>query len=72
MNSRISGNDSRVLRPDMAAVEVGGNPAGLAKIGSLVESAAFYPYLSGRENLKVVADLAGVPHARLSPREISA
>jgi ABC-type multidrug transport system ATPase subunit len=40
-----------------------GDPAGLAKIGALVDSAAFYPYLSGRENLHVVADLAGISHA---------
>src|SRR5690349_21562186 len=42
-----------------------GDPAGLARIGSLIESAAFYPYLSGRENLKVVADLARVNHKRV-------
>ena len=42
-----------------------GNPAGLAKIGSLVEAPGFYPYLSGRENLKVVADFAGVNHKRV-------
>src|ERR1700737_1320746 len=43
------------------------DPVGLAKIGALVDSAAFYPYLSGRENLHVVADLAGVPHSRVDP-----
>jgi len=42
-----------------------GDPAGLARVGSLVESAALYPYLSGRENLKVVADLARIPHSRI-------
>ena len=42
-----------------------GDPAGLRLIGSLVESPAFYPYLSGRENLKVMADYAGVPHSRI-------
>jgi hypothetical protein len=36
-------------------------------VGSLVESAALYPYLSDRENLKVVADLAGVPQSRIDP-----
>jgi ABC-2 type transport system ATP-binding protein len=44
-----------------------GDPAGLAKIGALVDSAAFYPYLSGRENLRVVADQAGVSHSRVDP-----
>ncbi len=43
-----------------------GNPAGLAKIGSLVEAPGFYPYLSGRENLKVVADYAGISHKRVA------
>jgi ABC-2 type transport system ATP-binding protein len=42
-----------------------GDPAGLAKIGCLIEGAAFYPYLSGRENLRVVADLASVSQRRV-------
>ena len=42
-----------------------GDPEGLARIGSLIESPGFYPYLSGRENLRVVADLAGVPIKRV-------
>ncbi len=44
-----------------------GDPAGLAQIGSLVESPAFYPHLSGRENLPVVATYAGVPQSRVDP-----
>ena len=42
-----------------------GDPEGLRRIGSLVESPAFYPYLSGRQNLKVVADYAGLPYSRI-------
>jgi ABC-2 type transport system ATP-binding protein len=42
-----------------------GDPAGLAKIGSLVEAPGFYPYLSGRENLRVVADFAGIAQRRV-------
>jgi ABC-type multidrug transport system ATPase subunit len=42
-----------------------GSPAGLARVGALVENPAFYPYLSGRENLSVVARYAGVPHAHI-------
>src|SRR5262249_49883828 len=42
-----------------------GEPAGLARTGSLVESPGFYPFLSGRENLRVVADLADIPHRRV-------
>ena len=30
-----------------------GDPAALARTGSLVEGPAFYPYLSGRDNLRV-------------------
>src|SRR2546423_15694983 len=41
-----------------------GDPKGLARIGSLIESPGFYPYLSGRENLRVVADLASVSQRR--------
>jgi ABC-2 type transport system ATP-binding protein len=40
-----------------------GQPEGLRRVGSLVEAPAFYPYLTGRENLKVVADYAGVPYS---------
>ena len=42
-----------------------GDPAGLAGVGALVEGTAFYPYLSGRENLRVLADYAGVPFSRV-------
>ena len=42
-----------------------GDPKGLARIGSLIESPGFYPYLSGRENLRVVADLASVRQKRV-------
>ncbi len=42
-----------------------GSPEGLANIGALVEGFGFYPYLSGRRNLQVVARYAGVPAARV-------
>jgi ABC-2 type transport system ATP-binding protein len=58
-----------LIRPSSGSAVVAGHapgdPAGLAKIGSLVEAPGFYPYLSGRENLKVVADYAGVSHKRV-------
>ena len=38
-----------------------GDPEGLARIGAIVEEPAFYPYLSGRDNLRVVARLARPP-----------
>jgi ABC-2 type transport system ATP-binding protein len=42
-----------------------GAPSGLARVGALVEAPAFYPYLSGRDNLRVLAGHAGVPPARI-------
>ncbi len=44
-----------------------GHPVGLARVGSLVEGPAFYPYLSGRDNLWVVARYAGVPDRAVWP-----
>ncbi|MFI9386122.1 ABC transporter ATP-binding protein [Kutzneria sp. NPDC052558] len=43
-------------------------PAALARIGSLVEEPAFYPWLSGRRNLEVILD-AGAPVARHAVRD---
>lgn len=37
--------------------------SGLFGVGALVETPAFYPYLSGRKNLELAARLSGVPHA---------
>jgi ABC-type multidrug transport system ATPase subunit len=42
-----------------------GSPEGLAGIGALVEAPAFYPYLSGRDNLRVLARYAGVSEDRV-------
>jgi ABC-type multidrug transport system ATPase subunit len=42
-----------------------GSPEGLARIGALIETPAFYPFLSGRDNLRVLARHAGVPEARI-------
>src|SRR5467141_2942817 len=42
-----------------------GSPQGLARIGALVENPAFYPYLSGRDNMSVIARYAGVPRAHI-------
>ena len=58
-----------LVRPDSGSAIVAGHapgtPAGLARIGSMIENAAFYPYLSGRRNLMVVADCAGLSHRRI-------
>jgi ABC-type multidrug transport system ATPase subunit len=42
-----------------------GAPHGLSRIGALVEAPAFYPYLSGRDNLRVLARYAGVSEDRV-------
>jgi len=43
-----------------------GEPGGLARIGAIVETPAFYPYLTGWDNLKVIADYCRVPDARIA------
>lgn len=42
-----------------------GAPAALTRIGALVESPAFYPHLSARDNLAVMARHAGVSPSRV-------
>ena len=37
-----------------------GSPATLSRVGALVEGPGFYPYLSGRENLRVLARYASL------------
>lgn len=44
-----------------------GSPQALARIGSLVETPAFYPYLSGSDNLKVLARHGGVSYDLIDP-----
>jgi ABC-type multidrug transport system ATPase subunit len=42
-----------------------GSPDGLSRIGAMIEAPAFYPFLSGRDNLRVLAKHAGVPETRI-------
>ena len=44
-----------------------GDPEGLRRLGAMVETPAFYPYLSGRDNLRVLARHAGVDEGRIEP-----
>src|SRR5580692_3798078 len=39
----------------------------LGKVGALIESPAFYPQLSGRDNLKALAQLGRLPLAAVDP-----
>jgi ABC-type multidrug transport system ATPase subunit len=58
-----------LTRPTSGTARITGQPLGssrsLARVGCLIESPAFYPYLTGRDNLQVVADYAGVPRSRV-------
>ncbi len=44
-----------------------GSPAGLAGTGALIETPSFYPFLSGRDNLRVLARHAGVAETQVEP-----
>lgn len=58
-----------LVRPTAGAAVVAGQPpgsrAGLRAIGALIETATFYPYLSGRANLRLMADYAGIARRRV-------
>ncbi len=57
-----------LIRPTSGSVRLfGAEPgaASLARVGALIEGPAFYPYLSGRANLRIFADHAGVRRARV-------
>ncbi|HET9017202.1 MAG TPA: ABC transporter ATP-binding protein [Thermomicrobiaceae bacterium] len=53
-----------LVRPTSGAARVLGQPAGsdaaLARVGAMIENPAFYPFLTGRGNLEVMARHAGV------------
>jgi len=58
-----------LARPTAGSVVVAGaapgTPEGLARIGAMIEAPAFYPFLSGRDNLTVMARHAGVLESRI-------
>ncbi len=59
-----------LVRPSGGRVEIFGRPpsdrAVLARVGAIVESPSLYGYLTGRENLRMLADLSGpCPKPRL-------
>jgi ABC-2 type transport system ATP-binding protein len=58
-----------LIRPTAGSVHVLGRapgPGRLRGVGALIEGPAFYPYLSGRDNLRVLARYTGVPDARIA------
>jgi ABC-2 type transport system ATP-binding protein len=55
-----------LIRPTAGTVLLHGRPPGhLEGVGALIEGPGFYPYLSGRDNLRVLTRHAGVPAARV-------
>jgi ABC-2 type transport system ATP-binding protein len=57
-----------LIQPTSGDVRLLGRPPGpgyLDRVGALIEGPAFYPYLSGRDNLRVLASHAGVARARV-------
>jgi ABC-2 type transport system ATP-binding protein len=55
-----------LIRPSAGRVLLHGRPPGsLDGVGALIEGPAFYPYLSGRDNLRVLAR-----HARVAERRV--
>ncbi len=53
-----------LVRPTAGTVLLHGGNKGVST-GALIEGPAFYPYLSGRDNLRVLARHAGVPARRV-------
>jgi ABC-2 type transport system ATP-binding protein len=60
-----------LIRPTSGTARVAGAGPGsvesLTRIGAIVETPAFYPYLSGYANLRVLAGLSGIPPSRIGP-----
>ena len=56
-----------LIRPTSGSATVLGSPAGepavTARVGALIEGPGFYPYLSGRDNLRTMARYRGLPDA---------
>ena len=58
-----------LIRPSDGEAEILGSPvpgAGLRRVGTMIEEPSFYPYMSGRDNLRYAGKLHGdVPEARV-------
>ncbi len=61
-----------LLRPSGGEVFLFGQPLGahlpqlLRRVGAIIEAPAFYPYLSGRDNLRLLAGLDGTPASQIA------
>jgi ABC-type multidrug transport system ATPase subunit len=60
-----------LIRPTSGAATVlgaaPGTSYGLRRIGTMIETPAFYPFLSGRDNLRVLTRYAGIGEERIAP-----
>ncbi len=58
-----------LVRPDAGSVTVLGRPGGrpdvTARVGALIEGPGFYPYLSGRDNLRTLARYRRLPETEI-------
>lgn len=60
-----------LVRPTAGTIELFGRPLGddlpgaLRRVGAIVEQPAFYPYMSGRDNLRTLAIIDGLPRTRV-------
>ncbi len=58
-----------LIRPTSGSATVLGHSPGeeasLGRIGSMIETPAFYPHLSGRDNLRILARYSGTPFQRI-------
>jgi ABC-2 type transport system ATP-binding protein len=59
---RPSAGRAAVLGHDVAREPA----AALARVGAMIETPALYPYLSGTDNLRVLARAGGLPNARVA------
>jgi len=54
-------------RAYLLGAEVGRQPSTLRRVGAMIEAPALYPYLSGYDNLRVLARAGGIPEAQVAP-----
>src|SRR6202163_4753984 len=58
-----------LIRPTAGSAKVvgaaPGSPASLIKVGAIVETPAFYPYMTGYDNLRLLATYCGVDRSRV-------
>lgn len=58
-----------LIKPTSGSATVAGGPAGsrhsLARVGAMIEAPAFWPYMSGRDNLRLLTRYCRIPGTRV-------